>query len=332
MREYGAEFGEELHGVYKHDLINKSLVNYCPDYVGTDVTVFDPKFEQNPGNIYILGVDWNSYVNGGQIVLLEYCVEPTTTTYYDIEEGEVTINFTGKFRLFYRKGIKSEEGTQRGTREEIIRLMNIHKIDHLYVDYGYGDTNIEELTFYGKEHPYLGIQRKLHVIDSGSNIEHYDPLLQKKIKKRAKSLMINTSVVSLEEGRMLLPKEEDTKQRLIDQMRSYVVKSVTVKGDYTYDGEDHILDAFNLAVYGFYHQYSLLLNTRYENKIKFMNNPRYNDTPKRQQKAESPILSNTRRQYSDPETAPKYNLPRNINGSRASRASSLLGTGFRRQL
>ena len=75
----------------------------------------------------------------------------------------------------------------------------------------------------------------------------------------------------------ILPKEEDTNHRLVDQMRGYLVKSVTARGDFTYEGEDHVLDAFNLAVYGFYHQFGILLKTSYDNRIKFMQNHRYNE-------------------------------------------------------
>lgn len=330
-REYGAEFGEELLGVYKNQLLNKSIVKYCAEYDAADTSIFDPGFEQVNGNKYIIGVDWNSYVNGGQVVVLELCIEDTHIKYFDHATNEdIDIDCTGKFRLFYRKGVKVKDGTQRATREEIIRLMTHYRIDHVYVDYGYGDTNIEELTHYGKEHPSLGIRRKLHVIDSGSNIEHYDVVLQKMVKKRAKSLMINTGVVSLEEGRLVLPKEEDNQQRLIHQMRNYTVKSVTVKGDYTYEGDDHILDAFNLAMWGFHHQYSTLLNTRYENKIKFMQNPVLNSAPVRKQSAESPILNKTKN-IQDPEKVSKYNLPQ-YGGNRLgrTRGSNSLGGGFRR--
>lgn len=309
LREFGAEFGEEVKGVYRNDLINKSLTKYCESYDATDPTVFDPKFEQTPGNKYIIGVDWNTYVNGGQVVVLEYCLEPTFITYYDHQNNtEISIDCTNKFRLFYRKGVKSTEGTQRATRDEIIRLVKHYKIDHIYVDYGHGDTNVEELTFYGKQYPELGLTKKLHTIDSGSNIEHYDPMLKKNVKKRAKSLMVNTTAVSLEEGRLVLPSEEDTKQRLISQMRGYTIKNVTMKGDFTYEGEDHILDAFNLAMWGFHHQYSTLLNTRLENKIKFMNNPMLKSAPERQLSIKNPILNNTK-QIRDPE-APTSNVPR----------------------
>ena len=314
-REYGAEFGEEFGGVYKQSLLNKSLVKYGRNIDLSDQDVFDPGFEQNPNNIYVMGVDWNSYINGGQIVVVEYCRVPTIVQYYDDDKAEdVVVNFTGKYRLFYRRGIRSKEATQRKTREEVIRLMRSWKIDFVYVDYGAGDTNIEELTLYGRDHPELEMNKKLRVIDSGASVEHYDPVLQKTVKKRNKSLMVNLSVLNLEEGAFVLPKEEDQKIRLIGQMRSYVIKNVTNRGEYTYEGEDHILDAFNLAVYGFQREYGKLLNNRMIYNVLFLNDPRLQDYPTRAHEAKSPIVSVRSQGIRDPERPiqKKFNVPRMI--------------------
>jgi len=332
MREFGAEFGEELQGVYKHKHINESLANYFSHFNSHDVDIFDPGFEQKPGNKYIIGVDWNTYKNGGQVVMIEYCHEPTFIEFYDHEKNEdVKIDCTGKIRLFYRKGVKSKEATQRETRNEIIRLMTYYRVDFLYVDYGAGDTNVEELTLHGRKVPSLGMSRKLHVIDSGASTEHYDAILQKKVKKRNKGLMINQTVLSLEEGRMLLPKEEDASHRLIDQMRAYTVKSITARGDCTYEGEDHVLDAFTLAIYGFYHQFGLLLKNTYDNKIKYMRNPRLDNFEGRDSASpKSAILQQNDKPIRDPEAPPTYSRPRMVGGRGNSRSSNILGTGFRR--
>lgn len=289
-REYGAEFGEEFGGVYKHHLINKSLVKYNRDINITDPDVFDPGFNQNIEHKYIMGVDWNSYVNGGQIVVVEYCSTPTFHSYYDDEKGiDVTIDFTGKYRLFYRRGIKSQESTQRLTRNEIIRILTYYKIDFVYVDYGAGDTNIEELSLFGKAHPEFNLSQKLVVIDSGAVVEHFDHVLGKQVKKRNKSLMVNFSVISLEEEMMLLPKEEDQQNRLIGQMRGYVIKHLTTRGEYAYEGEDHILDAFNLAIYGFQQKFGQLLNSKISYKINRFSDPRTILYPRRAEMANGPI-------------------------------------------
>lgn len=303
-REYGAEFGEEFGGVYKQSLINSSLRKYGREINLENADIFDPGFQQNPNNLYIMGVDWNSYVNGGQIVIVEYCRAPTFVTYYDDAAGcDTTVDFTNKYRIFYRIGIKSKDSTQRKTRQEILRILGTNKIDFIYVDYGAGDTNIEELTLFGQEHKELELNKRLRVIDSGASVEHFDPVLGKIVKKRNKSLMVSISVLNLEEGSYILPKEEDEKVRLVGQMRSYVIKNVTNRGDYTYEGEDHILDAFNLAIYGFQKEYGKLLNNRLIYNILFLNDPRFSDYPERSREAASPIISTTStiRNIRDPE-------------------------------
>lgn len=299
-REFGANFGDSSAGVYKKDLIDSTMVQYCNEYDARDPDIFNPGFTQNPNNIYIIGVDWNTYHNGGQVVMVEYCKESTISSYIDKNNAQlVTIDFTGKFRLFYRKGIKAKDSTQRETRTEILRLMELYKVDALFVDYGAGDTNVEELTFYGKQRPHLEMEHKLNVVDFGANIEHYDPVLRQVIKKRAKSVIINTSVHALEENKVLLPKEEDSKHRLVDQMRGYKVKNTTSRGDFTYEGEDHVLDAYHLAIYGFYKMFSYILNTQYETKIRFMDNPIMDNAPHRSC-ITTPILQ-TETKYQDPE-------------------------------
>ena len=315
IREYGAEFGEEFGGVYKHHLISKCMSKYGRHVDVSDPDFFDPGFEQNPEHKYIIGVDWNSYINGGQIVMLEFCSTPTFINFFDDEEGQdVTVDFTGKYRIFYRRGIKSKESTQRQTRAEVLRLMTHFKVDYLYVDYGAGDTNIEELSLYGRAHPELGLNRKLRVIDSGATVEHYDHVLQKPVKKRNKSLMVNFSVLSLEEGMIALPKEEDAGTRLVGQMRSYRVKNVTTRGEFAYEGEDHILDAFNLAIYGFQQNFGQLLASRVSYSINVLPDPRASYYPQRANENTNGFISNSQINAGtfDPEYSSGFQKPRMV--------------------
>jgi hypothetical protein len=323
IREYGAEFGEEFGGVYKHSLVDKSLIKYGRNIDITNPDRFDPIYSQNSGNLYIMGVDWNSYKNGGQIVIVEYCREQTIVNYFDDDKNQdISIDFTNKYRIFYRIGIKSKEATQRNTREEIIRLMNLLKIDFVYVDYGAGDTNIEELTHYGNAHPELRMNEKLRVIDSGAVVEHWDPILREKVKKRNKSLMVNFSVLALEEGALLLPKEEDVGTRLIGQMRSYLVKNVTARGDFSYEGEDHILDAFNLAMYGFQKEFGDLLRTRFHFRIINVGDPRSEYYPTREKECAVSVPNSTFGNIRDPEK-PSTFAPFKLGGARTGSRSGM---------
>ena len=312
-REYGAEFGEEFGGVYKHILLNKCLVKYGRNIDISDPCIFDPGFPQHPSHKYVIGVDWNSYINGGQIVMMEFCTTPTIVTYFDdYLKQDVSIDFTGKYRLFYRRGIKSKDSTQRQTREEIIRLMRQFKVDFVYVDYGAGDTNIEELTHYGLKFKELGMDRKLKVVDSGAVTDHWDHMIRKVVKKRNKSLMVNFSVVNLEQENYILPKEEDQGTRLVGQMRGYTVKSVTARGDFSYEGEDHILDAFNLAIFGFEQQFGSILK-QYTKFSWVATTPSYFENfPSRESnfKNSTTILNSSQQFFRDPEIKRnKTNMP-----------------------
>jgi len=301
QREYGGEFGEEFGGVYKQIFIDKTLVQYGRNIDLTNPEIFDPGWESNPANLYVMGVDWNTFANGGQVVVVEYCLVPTIVNYFNDEsKKDITIDFTQKFRIFYRKGIKSQDATQRLTRQEIIRLLSNSKIDHIYVDYGAGDTNVEELTLYGKQHPELDMDKKLHVIDQGMVVDHWDPILREKVSKRNKSMMVNFSVLCIEEGNILLPKEEDYKTRLVGQMRGYEVKNMTSRGEFSYKGEDHILDAFNLAIYGFQIQYGELLRKRIPFSPFSLRDPRLQDYPHRNEEPSYKMVKN-RFNIRDPE-------------------------------
>ena len=96
----------------------------------------------------------------------------------------------------------------------------------------------------------------------------------------------------------VLPKEEDSPTRLVGQMRNYLVKGVTSRGDFTYEGEDHILDAFNLAIFGFQQHYGQLLSTKIDYSINYTPDPRMALFPKRSGQIDSPktiLFKNTYR-------------------------------------
>jgi len=178
------------------------------------------------------------------------------------------------------------------------------------VDYGAGDTNIEELTLVGRAHPELNIAKKLVVIDSGAVVEHWDHVAKKQVKKRNKSLMVSFSVISLEEGMIALPKEEDEDTRLVGQMRSYTVKNITARGEPAYEGEDHILDAFNLAIYGFQQKFGQLLMSKINYSLSLIPEPRMHNYPKRAGTVNCPIpikFNKFNTTYNMPISDPEYN-------------------------
>src|SRR5574343_1510732 len=99
---------------------------------------------------------------------------------------------------------------------------------------------------------------------------------------------------------LVLPKEQDEETRLVGQMRSYILKGVTSRGDYAYEGEDHILDAFNLAMFGFQQKFGQLINTRVTFDITSMEDPRIGLYPRRSGLIETPITSKFKNSYRVP--------------------------------
>jgi hypothetical protein len=137
--------------------------------------------------------------------------------------------------------------------------------------------------------------------------------------------MVSFSAVALENGVIILPKEEDKTTRLVGQMRGYQVKNVTSRGEYAYQGDDHILDAFNLAMYGFQQNFGNLLTNRVIQAMIPLSDPRLNDYPTRvQQIQQSPMRAN--RIIRDPERPASFESPRRISvptfGSRSNLGAS----------
>ncbi|HLD91511.1 MAG TPA: terminase family protein [Patescibacteria group bacterium] len=144
IREYMAVFGEESQGVFKHKYIDAALVKYDPDSEVADSMGFKwfCGAEQNEDNLYSMGVDWNGTKVGTQIVITEYCRVSTNVNYVIEDDNGKTIKQTStvikKYRVFYRESVSMEEMTQLESIHRIIELTKKFKIDHIYVDNGFG--------------------------------------------------------------------------------------------------------------------------------------------------------------------------------------------------
>lgn len=197
-REYDAEFGEESQGVFKHKYIDSSLVSYDPAFEESD-----PKGmkwycgdEQLPGNIYAMGVDWNGTKVGTQIVITEYCRVPTDirSVVDNIEGGTTSSKMTvsKKYRVFYRESVSLEDMTQLESISRIIELTQKFKIDHIYVDAGFGTCvapNTLITTLNGvKEIQYIHRDDKV-LTEDGS----YQQVLNKIVKKCDDNYIIQPS-------------------------------------------------------------------------------------------------------------------------------------------
>lgn len=280
LHEYEAEFGEENQGVFKHKLLDSSLITYDP--LNEELEVNGLRWfcgdTQVTENLYAMGVDWNGTKVGTQIVITEYCRVPTAIRHLvDNGSGQMclqTTMVTKKYRTFYRESVSIENMTQLESISRIIELTKRFKIDHIYVDAGFGTTNIEELKLYGIKHPESGMTQKLVPIDFASNISIYDPYTKEEVKKSMKPFCVNNAVTCLERNELLLPDSEDEKIKLVGQMREYRIEKISPLGTPRYsEDNDHILDAFNLSLLAFQMEYSELIRLSYTNEIAISKKP-----------------------------------------------------------
>lgn len=277
-REYMAMFCEETQGVFKHKYIDASIVSYPgEDYSATGDKWFCGD-DQKPGNIYAMGIDWNGNKVGTQIVIVEYCKTPTNITVNESdEEGKITkktVEVYKKYRLFYRESVSLEDMTQVESISRIINLNNRFKLDHIYVDAGYGHTNYEELRLYGLKNPESQLNTKTKTINFGGKVTVYDPFSKEEIEKPMKPFSVSNSVTCLERGEVILPDSEDEKVRLIGQMREYRVLNISPTGTPRYSADnDHILDAYNLALLAFQMEYSPFVKLEHTNNVAISTKP-----------------------------------------------------------
>jgi len=282
--EYLAIFGEEAAGVFKHEHIDKCLLRY-----NTEVEQVDPMGrhwwcgeEQNKQNVFILGIDWNGEENGTQFVITEFMREPTEIEYELLADDTKSLHdynvhkatYQGKYRVFYRESVAIKDMTQLQSIKRVIELNKRFKIDHMYVDAGFGTTNIEELKLYGRTHRESGISEKLVPVEFGGSIYVTDPYTKEQVKKAVKPFMVYNAQNCIERHEVLLPEAEDEKVKLVGQVREYRIDKMSPQGVPQFSREnDHILDAFMLSLYGFQMEYSELVKVTYASSVAMTNKP-----------------------------------------------------------
>lgn len=236
--EYAAEWGEETEGVYPHTFIDRAL-DLSRDFIGNNGRWDYSKQAPKAGCIYTVGVDWNSSSNGVQIVMMEY--DPAYVTPEDIAQG-----IRGRFRIATRENIDAKEYTQTKAVKKIIELNYLWKPKAIYVDEGYGMTQIEDLKRYGHDHPESQILARLEPINFSSMQEVRDPVTKQLVKKHMKPFIVFNSLNYLEKNLILLNRADTEFEK---QLRDYTVEKRSREGRPVFsEGNDHVLDAFNLAM------------------------------------------------------------------------------------
>ena len=222
--EFDAEFGEETEGVFLNKYIDRAVQDYTLGRV-----------KKNKDSIYTMGVDWNAADKGTHIVVVEW---------------NKTLNSgKGAYKVVEKVIISQIEFTQVKACEEIIALNQKWDPTYIYVDQGFGNTQIEMLHKYGLENPKTRLANKVKGIFFGDTMEIRDPVTKQRVKKHMKPFMVNLAVRRLEDDLIILPEDEDVKHGLVGQMRDYTVIRRTALGQPIYsDDDDHTLVAWMLCI------------------------------------------------------------------------------------
>lgn len=174
-----------------------------------------------------------------------------------------------KIRVCHREEVPKGEYTLTNAVDRVIELNKRFRPEYIYVDRGYGDTQIELLHKYGMDNPNSALHRKVKGIHFRNNIEIRDPWTQQKEKKPAKHFMIDNLKVMLEKGEILFPKSDPD---LYLQLISFIVVSRSSMDEPKYGMSsdsipDHAHDALILALLAVTENYGDLLRVNYATKV-----------------------------------------------------------------
>ena len=243
IQECLALYGASSNGIFQIPFIEEACSKL------DRVTLLDVLSDRSR-YITIIGVDWNHDQVGTRIVTIAY--DKLNHQFYIIRKDKVAL----------------EGWTQQKAIDTIIKINRKVRADHIYVDAGFGATQIGELRMFGEtqkgkvdlDSPDLKLV-DVQAVDFGSSIEVKDPTSDETFKQGMKQFIVQNAVQVLEKQLLSLDKDED--KDIISQMKNYVQKSRN-KGRVVYGCVskkigDHDLDAFMIALFAFKKEYSSTL-------------------------------------------------------------------------
>lgn len=248
--EVMAEFGEQEEGVYQAKYVEAAQSEF--------------EYGQYPYSrnwIYMFGVDWNDQKIGTTIAITGY--NPSS----------------GYFYLVDKYIVSRGERTQLSACQKIAELNRLWNPAAIYVDKGFGTTQIEvlrdfgykALKSFGANHPDAKLRNIVKGYDFGGNVEVRDLFTKQPIKKHAKPFLIENSVRRFETITFKYPGSDE---KFTDQLLGYIVDRVTDAGRPVYvqqneSAGDHFLDAVNLSLVAFTLEKSQFGKPIYDNKVSF---------------------------------------------------------------
>lgn len=247
-----ADFGEQEEGVFQAAYVDRAVTDYKYS-------------EMYPSAhwLYSIGVDWNSQKIGTTIYVTGF--NPSVNKFYIVDHAIV----------------QREGWTQIAAMQKIIDLYRKWKPFAIYVDQGYGATQIEMLRKYGfdaRVDPERGpshidsrLPRILKPFEFGSSVEIRDPFTHELRKKPAKGFLVENAVRRFETGDICISSEDE---QLKKELLGYIVKNVSPTGQVSYTTldeniGDHNLDALMLSLVAYTLEKSILGKLKLNDKIIF---------------------------------------------------------------
>jgi replicative DNA helicase len=251
--EIEADWGEDAEGVYPRKYVDKAFI--------------EPSWNYNPEmtsarSFHTIGVDWDKYGAGTNIVVLEVCSD----AYEDPR-------FRNKVKLAYREEIERSEYTLTKAVTRIVELNDIYMPKHIYVDRGYGEVQVELLHKYGVENPISGLKTRVKGVSFSETIDVRDPYTKQVVKKEIKPYMVDNLRQYLEKESIVFPAKDD---EMFMQLISYVVVRTTQTGRPVFEAGgsavDHAHDALMLALLSITQNYSELHKARFATNTESFSN------------------------------------------------------------
>ena len=243
--EYMAEFIEGSFGVFKPSWIFNAKRDYLYEETHRGGGLVRIGITDRHDMIKCIGIDWNK--NAG-------------TEFYVIGYSPAT----GMWVALDAVNVEATQYSAKRWMEEVIRLNFKWKPDYIYADEGYGHTILEDLKLFShkmrmKDNPTpmdietAKLNDRLVSFNFSRTLEIRDPVDHTLVKKSGKHFLVENAIRIFEDGKMILPSDEDI---LPKQMMNYVVlrrNSQNNKPVYGMENThigDHRLDAMMLALAG----------------------------------------------------------------------------------
>ncbi|MGL5458084.1 MAG: hypothetical protein ACRDBY_00555, partial [Cetobacterium sp.] len=247
VQEVMAEFGDEELGVYRKDLLEEAFRKgrvrnhkYWDDFSDEEKTQFMATKREK---ILILAVDWDLVQSTPNLLCL--CLDKNDKD----ENGEIN----PIFKVLFRYEIPRTTFTIDSAMQKIIELNEIFDFNHISLDRGYGDVQLELLKKYGTEHPESKLHLKTEGYHFGSKLDVRDPHTGKKVTMDFKPFMVNNSVLVFQRGAIMLDEKDKVLKR---QLTGYRIKNISQTGRPIYiDEDEHSVDTLNLSLLTFQMKY-----------------------------------------------------------------------------